>query len=91
MAGKGFATIDFGSTPVSEASFTITDAAISGASVVEPFVQVTSTVDNDAEAHQHAAASWKLVALPGSGSFTLYVTCLMDLCHGTFVIQYAYA
>lgn len=91
MAGKAEATIDFGSTPVEEASFTITDANITSTTVVEPFVLITSTADNDAEAHQHAAASWKLSALPATGSFTLYVTCLMDLCHGTFKIQYAYA
>lgn len=91
MAGKATATIDFGSTPVAEGQFTITDANISASSVVEPFVQVTSTAQNDQEAHRHAAASWKLVALPGTGQFTLYVTCLMDLCYGQFVIQYAYA
>ena len=91
MAGKASATIDFGSTPVAEGSFVITDANVTASTVVEPFVLVTSTVDNDAESHRHAAASWQMTALPASGSFTLYVTCLMDLCHGTFMIQYAYA
>ena len=91
MAGKSSATIDFGSIPVAEGTFTITDAAITASTVVEPFVMVTSTVDNDVEAHRHAAASWKLVALPATGSFTLYATCLMDLCSGTFKVQYAYA
>lgn len=91
MAGKASATIDFGSTPVSEASFTITDTNITATTEVEAFVVVDSTVDNDQEAHRHAAASWQLAALPASGSFTLYVTCLMDLCWGTFKIRYAYA
>lgn len=91
MAGKSSATIDFGSTPVSEASFTIADASITATTVVEPFMLVDSTADNDAEAHRHAAASWQMVALPASGSFTLYVTCLMDMCWGTFKVQYAYA
>ena len=91
MAGQSSATIDFGSTPLSEATFTITDANISALSVVEPFMMADSTVDNDAESHRHAAASWKMVALPASGSFTLYVTCLIDMCHGTFVVHYAYA
>lgn len=91
MAGKATATIDFGSTPVANGQFTITDANISASSVVEPFVQVTSTVDNDQDAHRHAAASWQMTALPASGSFTLDVTCLIDLCSGTFTIQYAYA
>lgn len=91
MAGKSSATIDFGATPVAEASFTITDANITATTVVEPFMLVDSTADNDAEAHRHAAASWKMVALPASGSFTLYVTSLIDLCWGTFKVQYAYA
>lgn len=91
MAGHGNATIDFGATPLAEGSFTVTDANITAATVVEPFVLVESTVDNDQESHRHAAASWKLVALPASGSFTLYITCLIDMCHGTFKIRYAYA
>lgn len=91
MAGKSSTTIDFGSTPVSEASFTITDANITATTVVEPFVLVDSTIDNDQDSHRHAAASWKLAALPATGSFTLYITCLLDMCNGTFKVQYAYA
>jgi gentisate 1,2-dioxygenase len=91
MAGKGTAVIDFGATPVAEKQFTITDAAISSTSIVEAFVQVLLTGDNNAESHRHAAASWKLVTEAGTGSFLLDVTCLIDMCHGTFNIQYAYA
>ena len=91
MAGKNTATIDFGSTPVNSASFTITDANITSTSYVEVFVMVDSTTDNNTDAHLHAAASWKLAALPASGSFTLYVDALIDLCWGTFKIRYAYA
>lgn len=91
MAGKAQATIDFGATPVESASFVITDVNITTTTEVEAWVVVDSTVDNDQESHRHAAASWKLSALPGTGSFTLYVDCLIDLCHGTFKIRYAYA
>jgi len=91
MAGKATTTIDFGSTPVAEGQFTVTDANITSTTDVEAFVVVDSTVDNDAEAHRHAAASWQMTVLPGSGSFTLYVTCLVDLCWGQFKIRYAYA
>lgn len=91
MAGKNIATIDFGTTPVNTLVIIITDAAITPSTEVEPFVVIDSTTDNDQEAHRHAAASWKLAALPGSGQFTLYVDCLMDLCWGTFKIRYAYA
>lgn len=91
MAGKNVATIDFGSTPVDSGSFVITDAMILPTTEVEAWVVVDSTVDNDQESHRHAAASWKLSALPGTGQFTLYVDCMMDLCFGTFKIRYAYA
>ncbi len=92
MAGKGTAVINFGSTPVAEKQFTITDALITSPTmIVEAFVQIFATGDNDTSSHRHAAASWKLVTESGTGSFLLDVTCLMDLCHGTFNIQYAYA
>ncbi len=91
MAGKGTAIIDFGSTPVAEKVFTVTDAAVTAAHYVEAFVMVDSTGDNDVNDHRHAAASWKLSCLPGTGSFDLDVTCMMDLCSGTFSIRYVYA
>ncbi|CAB4165500.1 hypothetical protein UFOVP820_60 [uncultured Caudovirales phage] len=90
-SGVGTTTIDFGATPVANASFTITDASIASSNYVEAFVMIDSTVDNDTDAHQHAAASWKLAALPAAGSFTLYITSLVDLCWGTFKIRYVYA
>jgi hypothetical protein len=89
--GTGTATIDFGTTPVSEKQFTVTDALIAGTNYVEAFVMVDSTADNNVDAHRHAAASWQLSCLAGTGSFTLDVTCLIDLCVGTFKIRYAYA
>jgi hypothetical protein len=87
----GTATVDFGSTPVNEASFTITDAAVNASSYVMPFVMVDSTADNNADAHRHAAAAFKLTVLPGSGSFTLYAYAQEDLCFGTFKIRYQVA
>lgn len=91
MAGTGTATVDFGSTPLAEANVVVTDASVSSSSYVEAFVMIDSTVDNDTEAHQHAAASWKLACAPGTGNFTIYVTALMDLFWGTFKIRYVWA
>lgn len=91
MAGQSSATIDFGSSMVAEGQFTVTDANITATSAVEAWVMVDSTVDNDTESHRHAAASWQLTCLPASGSFTLYIVCLMDLCNGTFKVRYAWA
>lgn len=88
--GTATATIDFGSTPVAEGSFTITNAAITTSSYIQAYVMVDSTVDNDADAHKHAAASWQMAAEPGTGDFTLYVTSLIDFCFGTFKVRYTY-
>lgn len=87
----GTATIDFGATPVNEASFTVTDAAVSATSYVLPFVMVDTTADNDTDAHMHAAASLKLTALPAAGSFTLYAYAQEGLCFGTFKVRYSVA
>lgn len=92
-SGHGNATVDFGSTPVSEGSFTITDAAITVGMVIEAFVSAGDTATgNDAEAHDHAAASFKLSpSLGATGSFALKIYCLIDLCYGQFKIRYAYS
>lgn len=90
MAGTGTATVDFGATPLAEASVVVTDAGVSSSSYVEAFVMIDATGDNDTEAHQHAAASWKLACAPASGTFTLYVTALMDLFWGTFKVRYVW-
>lgn len=91
--GRNVATIDFGATPVAEKSFTITDAAITAGMVIEGFVSSgDSTGDNAIADHQHAAASFRVgCSLGASGSFTADVTCLVDMCHGTFKLQYAYS
>lgn len=87
----GTATIDFGSSPVAEKSFTITDAGISTSSYINVYVMGDTTADNDLDAHLHAGASWKMVPVPGTGSFTLYITSLIDMCWGTFKIRYSYS
>ena len=91
MAGSSSVTVDFGADPVAEATFTVTDAAISGTSAVEVFVQADSTADNDADAHRAAARSMRFCATPAAGSFSLDVMCLLGLCTGTFKLRYAYA
>ncbi len=91
MAGQSSTTVDFGATPVAEATFTVTDAAISATSAVECFIQGDSTADNDAAAHLAAGRSFRLTASPAAGSFSLDVQCLLGLCTGTFKVRYAYA
>ena len=90
MAGQADVTVDFGSSFVTEKEFTVTDANITTASVIECFVQGDSTVDNDTNAHVYAARSLRFCATPASGSFTLNVSCHIGMCSGTFKIRYAY-
>jgi hypothetical protein len=90
MASTGTATIDFGSTPVADASFVIADSGVTSASYMEAYVQGDATVDNSASEHAFAAVSWRLFCVPGNGSFTLNVTCLVGLCTGTFDVRYVY-
>ncbi len=91
MAGTQTVTLDFGSTPLANEVFLIVDAAILPTHYIEAFVMGDATVDNDIEDHRHAAASWKLACLAQTGSFYLDVTCMVDLCSGTFSIRYVYA
>ena len=89
--GTGTATISFGTTPVAEMQFTVTDAAIANTNYVEAFVMTDTITGNDVDSHRHAAASWKMSCLANTGNFTLDVTCLLDMCFGDFKIRYVYA
>lgn len=86
----GTATIDFGSTPIADASFVITEAGVTPTSYMEAYVQGDATPDNTAGDHAFAAVSWQLFCIPGAGEFTLNVTCMVGLCTGTFDVRYVY-
>lgn len=57
MGAMGIATIDFGSTPVSEASVAVTGQGgfVAASSEAEAFFQTGSTAGNDATAHKALA------------------------------------
>lgn len=90
----GTATIDFGSTPVVEASVVVTgQAAITALSFVEAFVQSESTADNSETNHRFAGVSFRMVCgtiVVGTG-FTIYVTCLSGKATGTFKIRWVWS
>jgi hypothetical protein len=89
MAHLGTAVIDFGSTPVCEGVFSVSDAGFAGQLYAEAFVMVESTVDNDTEAHQEAGAFMRLVCdPPGTGSMTVRATVLYGMVTGSFRIRY---
>lgn len=79
--------IDFGSTGVSEASFTITDAAVSGTSKLIGNVAYVAPTGKDLDELDMDQLDLKFA--PGTGEFTLYATALNDcLVAGAFVINY---
>lgn len=62
--------VDFGSTPVTEATFVVTDAAVSGTSKI--LVSESGTAATGRAAGDALWDSISCAAVPGSGSFTLY-------------------
>lgn len=79
--------IDFGSTGVSEASFVITDAAVSGTSKLIGTVAYVAPTGKDLDELDMDQLDLKFA--PGTGEFTLYATALNEcLVAGAFVINY---
>lgn len=89
MAHLNTAVIDFGSTPVVEGVFTITDAGFTSQAYAEAFVMVEATGSNDADAHKEAGAFMRLVCdPPGSGTMVVRAFVLYGLVTGSFNIRY---
>ena len=94
IGGLGIATIDFGSTPASEAVVEVTGQTdITAACAVEAWFTARATADNNAEAHQQAAVFMRLVcSVPTDGvGFTLTAYCLMGYATGTFAIDWTWS
>lgn len=66
--------VDFGTTPVSEASFTITDADVAAGSQIVGTVAYEAPTGKDLD--ELDMDSFDLKFAPGAGQFTVYVTCL---------------
>lgn len=92
-ATVGDAVVDFGATPSTEATVTITgQAAVTSTSTIDAFIQGSSTADNTATDHRFAGVSFRLLAddiVAGTG-FTIYVTTISGLATGTFNIKWRY-
>lgn len=89
---KGTQTVDFGATPVAEAVFNFTDAALIGLTYVEAFMMADdSTGDNDADQHRAAAALLRLAGgTPnGSGNVNVYADALDGYFFGTYKMRWA--
>jgi hypothetical protein len=81
--------IDFGTTPVDEKTFTITDANISVSS--EVMVQLAYVAPTGKEIDELEFDSFDFRAVAGAGSFTLYARSLEGLVADKFKINYAYS
>lgn len=79
--------VDFGSTPVGETTaFTITDATVSGTSKIMLSLSGAAPTGKDQdELEMDAFHMW---ALPGSGSFSLYMRPLEGFVHDKFKVNY---
>lgn len=78
--------IDFGTTGVRSKTFTVTDAAVTGASNViatQSFAAATGKSQDENEMDQLS-----LRTLPGSGQFTLFAEGLCGSVYGAFNISY---
>ena len=87
----GSAEIDFGATPVAEATFTVSAAGVTPSSNVQCFIQADTTADNDADDHRAAGRSFRMVPTPGANSFSLDVQCLLGLCTGAFNLRFSHS
>ena len=81
--------IDFGSTPVDEKTFTITDSHINTSS--EIMVQLAYVAPTGKEIDELEFDSFDFRAVAGSGNFTLYARSLEGLVADKFIINYSYS
>ena|SRR3990167_10978546 len=79
--------IDFGSTPVSEAAFTITDPAVDTSCHLVGTVAYVAPTDKDLD--ELEMDSFDLKFAPGDGQFTLRVTCLTGYVADKFKVNYS--
>lgn len=93
-SGVGTATIDFGSTPATEASVTVTGQAdISATSRIEAWFMARSTASNTASDHQQAGAFMRVVCSePTAGvGFTINAYCLIGFATGAFDVEWTWS
>jgi len=78
--------VDFGSTPVDNASFTITDAQVTASSIVSCWLSGATPTSKDQDELEMDALFME--ALPGAGSFSLYIRGLEGYVSDKFKINY---
>jgi len=86
--GQAITTVNFGSAPVDEATFVISDAALAGLTYAEAFVMRESTADNDVDAHMVLATFWKFACSISGTDLTIEGNAWGVLTTGTFKLRY---
>lgn len=93
MGAQGTATLDFGATPVDEASVTVTgQTGILAGSHVEAFFMGDSTADNSVDEHEEAASLCPLTCrsiVAGTG-FTIVAHPIAALGLGQFTVRWVW-
>lgn len=88
MATQGTATVDFGATPVDNATFTISDGSLSGLTYAEAWVMRDSTGDNSVDEHETLGSLARLTCSISGTDLTVYCELLAGFVTGTFKIRY---
>ena len=87
MQGRSATEIDFGSTPLTEKSFTITDAHVTASSVIiARITRATSTGKSYIDESEMDVLD--VIVTPAAGSFTAFVRSLQGQVRGTFKMTY---
>lgn len=88
MGVQNTATIDFGSTPVIEGSFSIVDAGLSGTTYAEAWFMLDSTANNTVQAHEIANAFIKCACSISGTTLTLHCFVEAGKVTGQFKVRY---
>lgn len=78
--------IDYGAVPVIEKTFVVTDAAVSAANKI--LVQQSGKGATGRDDDENEMDVIHCRAVPGTGQFTLYTTCLTGKVSGKYLINY---
>lgn len=84
----GWAEIDFGSTGITEYTFTVTDADVEATDVVVPRLMYSAPTGKDLDELEFD--DFDLMAIAGTGEFTLYARSKYGPVSGKFKIAYTY-
>lgn len=88
MSTQGTATIDFGTTPVNQATFAIVDATLSGLTYSEAWFMRDVTGDNNADAHEQIGSYANVTTSISGTTLTAYVELLVGFVTGQFKLRY---